>query len=121
VSAYDAMTGATVNSNFIYTGGSPLSPSFPTGMQGDANNHLFVCETNYHKVSVYNATTGAVVNPTLITTPSTGRPFGIALDGNNHLFVADWLANTIGEFNATTGAAINLTFVSGLSAYPISG
>jgi hypothetical protein len=52
-------------------------------------------------VGEYNATTGALTNPTFITGLS--DPNTLLLSGNN-LFVADSGLETVGEYNATTGA-----------------
>jgi hypothetical protein len=63
-------------------------------------------------IGEYDATTGAVINATLIS--GLKDPFGIVLLGSN-LFVTNRNNSTIGEYNATTGAAVNVPLVTGLS------
>jgi hypothetical protein len=86
---------------------------------GTARAQIFV--TNFfNTVGEYNATTGATINSSFISS-GLSDPFGIALSGGN-LFVANGADSfgapgTIGEYNATTGATINSSFISsGLSA-----
>ena len=92
VGAYNAVTGATINSSFI---GAGQGLSQPWGMALDNNNHLFVVsapnQTDNGWVGLYNATTGATINANFCTVPAgnSGYTFSVlALDGNNHIFVA---------------------------------
>jgi glucose/arabinose dehydrogenase len=62
-------------------------------------------------VSEYDATTGAVINASLITGLS--NPGGLAVKGNT-LFVANSDGGTVGKYDATTGGAINPGFITGL-------
>jgi outer membrane protein assembly factor BamB len=61
-------------------------------------------------VSTYNATTGAVLNPSLIA--GLREPQGLAINSNSNppvIFVA--ADHVIGKYNATTGSAINPVFI----------
>ena len=62
-------------------------------------------------IGVYNASTGAVVNASLV---SGLNPSGIAVSGSN-LFVTNPATGKIGEYNASTGAVVNAALVSGLN------
>jgi PEP-CTERM motif len=115
VGEYNAVTGATINANFI--NGQGLNN--PDGLALDANNHLFVSNRVAPffggpplpgSVGEYDATTGATINAPFIQ--GLNYPHQLALDANNHLFVAINGNNAIGEYDATTGATINPAFVS---------
>src|SRR5258708_5024157 len=70
-------------------------------------------------VSTYDAITGAVINPLLVTGLS--EPFGLAVAGGN-LWVQSDATQTVGEYNATTGAAINASLIpNGLAGVAIDG
>jgi WD40 repeat protein len=71
---------------------------------------IFVTNLNNNTIGEYNATTGATINSSFISS-GLSFPFGIALSGGN-LFVANVFNSTIGEYNATTGATINSSFIS---------
>ena len=76
---------------------------------------IFVTNEGNNTVGEYNATTGATINSSFISS-GLNFPPGIALSGGN-LFVTNIGNNTIGEYNATTGATINSSFISsGLNA-----
>jgi hypothetical protein len=60
---------------------------------------------------VFDATTGAAINSSLVTGLSV--PMFIAVAGND-LFVTDIILGTVAEYNATTGALVNASFISGL-------
>jgi DNA-binding beta-propeller fold protein YncE len=62
-------------------------------------------------VSEYNATTGAVINATLIA--GLNAPTYLAVKGNT-LFVSNFDANAVGKYDATTGGAINPGFITPL-------
>ena len=64
-------------------------------------------------VGTYDAATGAVINPALITGQIANAPWGITLDDNNHLFWSNPLGNSISEFNAITRATVDAAFVNG--------
>jgi hypothetical protein len=68
-----------------------------------------VANSYYDTISEYNATTGAIINPSVVSGFSV---FGIAISGND-LFVTD--GSMIGEYNASTGTAINASLITGLS------
>jgi hypothetical protein len=84
--------------------------SGPTGL-ALSGGHLFVSSYYNNTVSEYNASTGAVINPSFITGLS--DPQGLSLSFNN-LYVANY-NGTIGEYNVITGAAINASLITGLS------
>ena len=62
-------------------------------------------------VAEYDATTGNLINPSLIA--GLNDPTALALLGND-LFVLDAGNGTIGEYDATTGDPINTSLVTGL-------
>jgi sugar lactone lactonase YvrE len=120
IGAYDAITGATINANFI-----TLGYTFDKhALALDGSNHLFIANSSQNTVSEYDATTGAIINANFIS--GLNVPFSLVLDASNHLFVSNTgvPGGTVGEYNATTGAAINANFISinqGLqSAYAIA-
>jgi hypothetical protein len=102
----------------------PLSRAFPALLLATAvaavcvvpvtgRAQIFVTNVNNSTIGEYNATTGATINTSFISS-GLEVPFGIALSGGN-LFVTNVGNNTIGEYNATTGATINSSFISGLN------
>ena len=120
VGEYNAVTGATVDANFI--------PAVGGGMHSlalDGNNHIFVSNGADNTVGEYNATTGATINATFINSgQGLDIPFGMVLDGHNHLFVANYTNGatrpTVGEYDAATGVTINPVFLSSTgAAFPI--
>ncbi|MEI7463518.1 MAG: PEP-CTERM sorting domain-containing protein [Candidatus Taylorbacteria bacterium] len=62
----------------------------------------------YYGVGLYDATTGAAINSSLISSYCNS----IAVSGNN-LYVGNY--NGVGLYDATTGAAINSSLISGHS------
>ena len=98
-----ATSGATVNAALI-------RGLKPTGIAVSGGN-LFVVDTFNNRICEYNATSGMVVNPALIT--GLNQPTGIAVSGGN-LFVADTGNNRIGEYT-TSGATVNAALVTGLN------
>jgi len=78
---------------------------------------------NYFQNSVgkFNATTGAVINGSLVT--GLGLPDEIAVDNSGDLFVANQGNGKVGKYNTTTGAAINasLVTVGGLTGVAVDG
>ncbi len=72
---------------------------------------LFVANINGPTVGVYDATTGATLNASLVSGLS--YPAAVAVSGG-HLFVADFVGQ-IGVYDASTGATVNASLVSGLS------
>jgi hypothetical protein len=75
-----------------------------------SRGQIFVTNANTNTIGEYNATTGATINSSFISS-GLSSPVGIALSGGN-LFVTNIGNNTIGEYNATTGATINSSFIS---------
>src|SRR4029450_11508444 len=71
---------------------------------------LVVTNRGNDTIGEYNATTGATINSSFISS-GLNDPRGIALSGGD-LFVTNAVGNTIGEYNATTGATINSSFIS---------
>ncbi|HEY3901701.1 MAG TPA: autotransporter domain-containing protein [Chthoniobacter sp.] len=82
-----------------------------------AQAQLYVSSYFGNNVGEYSATTGASINPSLIT--GLNNPTSLTLSGNN-LFVANFAGgfnpSTVGVYNATTGAPINAGLVN-----PITG
>src|SRR6516162_2125458 len=88
-------------------------------MPKSARAQLLVSEYSSDSVGEFNATTGALINPSFIT--GLNGPSAIALSDNS-LFVANYddafgenAGTTVGKYNATTGAAINPSFITGLN------
>jgi hypothetical protein len=105
---YDTMTGAP-NPNF-----SPAPGAFNVVL--DRHSHLIVANFQSNVLSEYDATTGALINPTFATIPGTfNSAHGMVIDALNHLLVAEDLNNRVLEFDATTGALINANFITGLN------
>jgi len=71
---------------------------------------IFVTNIGNNTIGEYNATTGATINSSFISS-GLSNPRGIVLSGGN-LFVANRGNDTVGEYNATTGATINSSFIS---------
>ena len=114
VAEYNATTGAAMNLAFI-------SLRTPEGLAVSGNNLyvLYVTGTSTvgttrpaSYVSEYNATTGALINPTLVT--GLVQPKGLVISGNS-LYVGSAFSKTVGEYNATTGAPINASLITGLN------
>jgi len=68
-----------------------------------SGSNLYIAKAN-GTVGVYNATSGAVINASLVS--GLGSIWGITVSGSN-LYVADSSHNLIAEYNATSGAAYN--------------
>jgi len=86
-----------------------------------AHGQIYVSSIGPETAGEYNATTGAVVNASLVT--GLGNPYGIAISGSN-LYVANYNNGTIAVYNANTGAVVNAALVTGLGgpdALAISG
>jgi hypothetical protein len=77
--------------------------NLPVGIAFFGGN-LFVANIGNNTIGEYNATTGATINSSFISS-GLNMPEGIAFLGGN-LFVTNAGGNTIGEYNATTGATI---------------
>lgn len=116
IGAYNATTGAVINANFI------TGLNFPDAL-AISGNTLFVSNQVTSSssappfvpgfVSTYNATTGALINPSFITGLSS--PGRLLVSGNT-LFVENGdvgpRAFSIGTYNASNGAAINPNFIT---------
>src|SRR5436190_24400658 len=63
-------------------------------------------------ISEYDATTGATVNPALVS--GLNAPLGIAVSGGN-LFVVNSNTGTIGKYT-TSGALVNPALITGLGS-----
>src|SRR6266576_3099159 len=79
-----------------------------TPVTGDAQ--IFVTNAFSNTIGEYNATTGAPINSSFISS-GLNNSFNIAFSGGT-LFVTNNGNNTVGEYNATTGAPINSSFIS---------
>ncbi len=116
IGAYNATTGATINSGLISSG---VDATYSLAVSG---SDLLVGTRN--KIEEYNATTGAAINLSFIT--GLYGPTAVALSASD-LYVANHNGNegdisSIGEYNATTGAAINSSLITGLgSGHYVSG
>ena len=75
---------------------------------------LYIGDAQHDTIGVYNALTGAAINPALVNGQGLDFPGEIVLDGSGHLFVTNGGSNgnTVGEYSAATGATINSAFVS---------
>ena len=61
-------------------------------------------------VGEYNATTGAPINPALITGTMLGANGHLTVNGND-LFVSFYYAGVVSEYNAATGAQLIRSFL----------
>jgi hypothetical protein len=73
---------------------------------------IFGTRPGSNTIGKYNATTGAPINPSLVS-GLFGLALGIVVSGGD-LFVTDANLGTIGKYNAATGAPVNPSLVSGL-------
>ena len=95
------------------TSGALVNPSVISGIRNGmvvSGSDLFVVNSNNGTIGEYNATTGAVVNASLISDPN--EPYRIAASGS-YLFVTNQGNSTIGEYT-TSGATVNASLISGL-------
>jgi hypothetical protein len=83
------------------------------GPLGARAQTLYVTDPSRGSVGAYNATTGALINATLITGATLNSPtdIGLAISGNT-LYLPK-TPYTVATYNATTGAAINVNFAAG--------
>lgn len=104
VSLWNASTGVAINRNFISGLGD-----IPTGLALDDAGRLFVAIPAQNKVAVFDATTGAVINPNLIA--NIMSPQALATDTGGALYVGSYNGTggyyEVGRYDATTGAALN--------------
>jgi hypothetical protein len=113
VGAYNALTGATINANFI---GPAQGLNQPWAMALDGNSHLLVANNPSAIngwVGQYNATTGATINANFLTVPAGQSIDGftaLAVDGNNHVFAGHPFG--VAEYDVHTGSLINWSFIS---------
>jgi hypothetical protein len=102
-----SLDGTTVNDEFI-TGLN----SFSEGLAFSPDqSKLFISDLESHNVGVYDPTTGAAINSTLIT--GLEIPTALAIDGQ-YLYVVDNGPGTIGKYNLD-GTVVNAALVTGLS------
>ena len=108
------LDGTTVNASFIT--GLALNVDIAIALSG---NNLYVVTsgplTASGTVGVYDATTGAAINPSLVT--GFNYPGALALSGNNLYVVSAQGSGFVGLYDATTGAAINPSLITGPLAY----
>jgi WD40 repeat protein len=113
------LDGIPINTSLITVS---IGPNEPTGIALSGNT-LYVIGgqsgTN-STVGTYNATTGAVINPSLVT--QSQLPESVAISGNNLYVVSAGGSGQgtgfVGVYNATTGAPISVPLLSGL-VYPL--
>jgi hypothetical protein len=121
IGEYNATTGAVINANFI-TGLNANSFNGQTNAQvlAVSGNKLFVMNTTSTgtlRVSLYDATTGAVINADFIPLPNNGffMVSGTIAISGNHLFIPTrspgFTSVQVAEYDATTGAVINADFI----------
>jgi len=80
---------------------------------------LYVADMANKKIQTYDATTGAVINPSFIT--GLNNPWGIAVAGNL-LFVSDLDTGDVGAYDATTGVYLfDLAGTAGSIDVAVSG
>jgi hypothetical protein len=105
VGAYNPLTGALINGNFITVGNN-------VGMAFDStSNILYLAHGN--NVGEYNATTGAPVGGGA-NFISSSSAYGLAL-GNAVLYVTDDANSKINAYSASTGSAIAGFSLTGVS------
>ncbi len=97
--------------------GVPVNPAFITGLQigetGIAVSGSRLLLANSGVVAEYDAGTGALVNPSLVT-PSLLAPISSISVSGGHLFCSTFINGTIAEYDAVTGDAINEALITGL-------
>ena len=74
-------------------------------------NSLFVANFSLGTISQYNATTGEMVNPALIS--GLNHPSALAV-AEGYLFVSDFFAGTVGKYTLS-GETVDATLISGLN------
>lgn len=103
--------------------GTPVNASFitglPVGIPGIAveGSRLLVPAAG-GVLAEYNAGTGALVNPALIT--SSLNSFGAVAVSGSRLFVADVFTGEIGQYDAVTGAVIDPFLIDGVRAHGLA-
>jgi hypothetical protein len=111
VGKYDAVTGGAINATLISS--SQMGLNGPDSLAVDGNNHLFVVTTSNvapvpdDTIGQFDATTGATINPSFISTSYT---FGLATDGHSRLFVPSYTRG-VAAYDATTGATNNANLI----------
>jgi autotransporter-associated beta strand protein len=80
--------------------------------QGVEAQSLYVSNFATGKIGVYNASSGAAFNASLVS--GLISPAGIVVSGSN-MYVANMYVGTIGVYNITSGAVVNASLVSGLN------
>jgi outer membrane autotransporter protein len=115
IHTYDATTGLTMNNVFFP---NPNGNQLGLALSG---NNLYISDYSNGSVGVFNTTTGAAINDSLIT----GIPTAMALAlSGSHLFVGNYGDGTVGVYDATSGATINASLISNggyVSSLAISG
>lgn len=94
-----------------------LQLSFPVaGGVGLAlyGEQLYVANANDNTISVYNATTGALISGSFITTGISG-PRNMTFDQSGNLYVANAGTSSISKFNGVTGELISDSFITGIT------
>jgi len=98
---------ATVNNLFITGVGHPYE------VLCDGSGRLYVADAQNCRVGVYDTTTGAALNASLIQW--TSSPMAMTLDDSGYLFVG-FADNTIREYDAATGTPLASPLISGLNS-----
>lgn len=106
VAEVDATSLALTNLTFVPNG---QGLSGPGALALGGQNRLFVVSGSTNTVGVYNATTGATINPAFVT-GLTGVG-GIAV-GGNRLYVVN--GNRVSVYDAGSGALVAPDFITGL-------
>ena len=114
VGAYDATTGAAIKAEFITQLPCPqgLALKPPSKFPHGAGPILFVVNFRINRIGAYDGSTGATINPSLITV-GLSSPVGLAFT-SGILYVAN-KSGFVGKYRATDGAALNANFITGLS------
>jgi hypothetical protein len=116
IGSYNATTGAAINATLItIPGGSSPSDAAVSG------SSLYIAETGFATVSVYNSTNGALINPSLLS----GILFTaqVAVSGGD-LYVSNGLGGTDIGLYTTAGVPIDPLLITGLPAdvsFTVSG
>ena len=75
-----------------------------------ASGQIYVVETSAGKIGEYDATTGAVINATLVS--GLDQPYGIVV-ANGDIWVTNQANGTVGEYTEA-GVAVNVALITGL-------
>jgi hypothetical protein len=99
--------------------GVAINPSFISGAlsydlaAADGKLYVVTGNTTGARLGVYDAATGAALNPSLVALPYTSGEYSLAVSGSN-LFVARSDTGTVAKYT-TAGTPVNTSLITGLN------